>query len=69
MLFDGLVSWRSEWALSAGQLQRPRDGFKADWEEHRRPSAFGVAISPDPYKSELMAEIGITRGGDGGCTI
>jgi hypothetical protein len=41
----------------------------ADWNLHRQPNAFGVYIASNPYKYELVAEPGITRGGDGGCTI
>jgi uncharacterized protein (DUF1697 family) len=31
--------------------------------------AFGLLIASNPYNCELVAEIGVTRGGDGGCTI
>lgn len=33
---------------------------------HRRPNAFGLTIASDPYKFELTATPGTTRGGDGG---
>lgn len=33
---------------------------------HRKPNAFGLTIAADPYKFELTATPGITRGGDGG---
>jgi hypothetical protein len=42
---------------------------EGDWDLHRRPNAFGVYIASNPYKSELVAEPRITRGGDVGCTI
>jgi len=46
---------------------KPKD--RPDWELHREPNAFGLIIASDPYKSELVAEAGVTRGGDGGGTI
>jgi formylglycine-generating enzyme required for sulfatase activity len=52
--------------LSGGKSKHPREGFPPDWDLHRRPNAFGLLIAPDPYKFELVAEPGITRGGDGG---
>ena len=55
--------------LSAGRLEYPPEGFASNWDYHRRPNAFGLFIASDPYKYELVAEIGTTRGGDGGCTI
>lgn len=55
--------------LSGGTLVRPPGGFESGWDLHRRPNAFGLSIASDPYKFELVAEVGTTRGGDGGCTI
>ncbi len=63
------ADWRRQWALSAGKLERPPGGFASDWDYHRQPNAFGLSIASDPYKSELVAEAGTTRGGDGGCAI
>ena len=63
------AAWRRQWVLSGGGLERPADGFHSDWEFHRMPNAFGVLIASDPYKCERVAEIGTTRGGDGGCMI
>lgn len=63
------AAWRRRWVLSGGKLKRPAGGFQADWELHRQPNAFGLRIAFDPYKFELTAEPGVTRGGDGGCTI
>jgi Sulfatase-modifying factor enzyme 1 len=63
------AAWRRQWALSAGKLEYPADGFASDWDLHRRPNAFGIHIASNPYKYELVAEPQITRGGDGGCTI
>lgn len=63
------AAWRRQWVLSAGKLQRPDEDFTSDWEYHRQPNAFGLSIASNPYKYELVAEIGVTRGGDGGCTI
>jgi hypothetical protein len=63
------AAWRRQWVLSAGKLERPPEGFASDWEFHRQPNAFGLFIASDPYKFELVAEIGMTRGGDGGGTI
>jgi hypothetical protein len=50
-------------------LQPPRAGFGAGWDQHQCPNAFGLQIASDPYKLELTAQIGITRGGDGGSMI
>jgi hypothetical protein len=63
------AAWRRQWVLSGGKLEYPAQGFAADWDLHRRPNAFGLFIASNPYQSELVAEVGITRGGDGGCTI
>lgn len=63
------AAWRRRWVLSAGKLERPPEGFASDWDYHRQPNGFGLLIASDPYKNELVAEFGITRGGDGGCTI
>ena len=63
------AAWRRQWVLSGGELERPPDGFKSDWDYHRSPNSFGVFIASDPYKYELVAEVGTTRGGDGGCMI
>jgi hypothetical protein len=63
------AAWRRRWALSAGKLDYPAEGFASDWDYHRRPNAFGLVIASNPYKSELVFEPGLTRGGDGGCTI
>ena len=60
------AAWRRKWVLSLGRLEYPPEGFIADWDYHRQPNAFGLFIASDPYKYELMAEIGTTRGGDGG---
>jgi len=63
------AAWRRQWVLSAGKLERPPGGFASDWEFHRQANAFGLFIASNPYKRELVAEVGTTRGGDGGCTI
>jgi hypothetical protein len=50
----------------------PCDGYPIDrmaWNHHIRPNAFGVFIASNPYHFELVAETGVSRGGDGGCTI
>jgi len=65
----GEAAWRKQWVLSAGKLARPTKRFDSDWDYHCQPNAFGLLIASDPYKSELVAEIGTTRGGDGGSTI
>lgn len=46
----------------------PTDQSARGW-HHQRPNAFGLLIASDPYRYELVTEIGLTRGGDGGCTI
>jgi hypothetical protein len=63
------AAWRRQWVLSAGKLERPSEGFASDSDYHRQPNTFGLLIASDPYKYELVAEIGVTRAGDGGCTI
>jgi hypothetical protein len=63
------AAWRRQWVLSGGKLEYPTHGFSSDWNLHLRPNAFGLSIAFDPYKYELTDEPGITRGGDGGCTI
>ncbi len=63
------AAWRRAWAKSGGMLARPEGGFPAAFEAHRRPNAFGLSIAAIPYLSELTAAPGVTRGGDGGCTI
>jgi hypothetical protein len=62
------AAWRRRWVLSGGKLGPP-EGFTSDWDYHRQPNVFGLLIAYDPYKYELVAEIGSSRGGDGGCTI
>lgn len=50
----------------------PCDHYPIDnsrWTQHRRPSILGVLIASNPYMLELVAESGITRGGDGGSAI
>lgn len=47
----------------------PAETFAPDWDLHRRPNSFGLFIASDPYKCELVAETGVTRGGDGGGMI
>jgi hypothetical protein len=37
--------------------------------EHTQPNAFGLFIAANPYYCELLAEPGVTRGGDGGVLI
>jgi len=63
------AAWRRRWVLSAGKLKYPKEGFTSDWDFHRKPNAFGLVIAANPYKSELVFEAGLSRGGDGGCTI
>jgi len=55
--------------LSGGKLKYPAEGFASDWDYHRQPNALGILIAADPYKFELVAEAGITRGGDGGSML
>jgi hypothetical protein len=63
------AAWRRKWVLSGGKLEYPKKGFASDWDLHRQPNAFGLFIASNPYKYEIVADIGTTRGGDGGCTI
>ena len=63
------ATWRRDWALSQGMLERPAEGFEPEFSLHKQPNAFGVLVSGDPYKAELVAEPDRRRGGDGGCTI
>lgn len=63
------AAYRRRWALSAGRLAPPEEGFFRDWDLHVKPNSFGLLIALNPYQYELMSEMGVTRGGDGGCTI
>jgi hypothetical protein len=63
------AAYRKRWVASGGKLKPPPAGFSCDWDLHRKPNGFGLSIASNPYHSELVAEIGTTRGGDGGCTI
>jgi len=63
------AAWRRNWALSAGRLAPPAEGFVRDWDRHVKPNSFSILVASNPYQYELMSEVGITRGGDGGCTI
>src|SRR5713101_3125986 len=66
-----------EYACGATSATLFRWGDHAPWEYyptdemaeslHLRPNSFGVFIASDPYRNELTAEPGISRGGDGGC--
>jgi hypothetical protein len=55
--------------LSGGTLEPPPGGFTSDWDLHLRPNAFGVIVASTPYQNELVAELGMTRGGDGGGAV
>jgi hypothetical protein len=63
------AAYRRNWALSAGHLAPPKKAFVSDWDLHTKPNKFGIFIASNPYHNELTSEIGITRGGDGGCTV
>jgi hypothetical protein len=63
------AKYRREWALSAAKLEPPPQSFTRDWDLHVKPNGLGVSIASNPYHCELVAESGITRGGDGGCSI
>jgi hypothetical protein len=49
----------------------PADRYPVDpgFDEHLAPNAFGVVMSGNPYKWELVAEPDQLRGGDGGTNI
>ena len=55
--------------ISGGKLEPPAEGFTRDWDLHVKPNRLGISIASNPYHFELVAETGITRGGDGGCAI
>jgi hypothetical protein len=57
------------WGDHAPCDRYPIDVSRDDWDLHRRPNPFGLLIAFNPYKCELVAEPGLTRGGDGGGTI
>jgi len=42
---------------------------RCDFDLHRRPNGFGLAIASNPYEWELCDEPGVLRGGDGGSMI
>ena len=50
---------------SPGKLVSP-GGFPFEWDLYAQPNAFGLMIAFDSSQNELVAEIGMTRGGDGG---
>jgi hypothetical protein len=54
---------------SGGKLEYPPRGFAGGNDPNRRPNAFGLLIGMEPYTMELTAEVGTTRGGDGGSII
>ncbi len=51
--------------LAGGYGDSP-GGFPYDWDPTGEPNAFGIVIGFNSYKNELVAQIGTTRGGDGG---
>ena len=53
-------------ALPTGGYGDSPGGFPYDWDLYSQPNAFGILIATNSYKNELVAEIGTTRGGDGG---
>ena len=63
------AEYRRKWALSASKLQPPEEEFTRDWDLHVKPNRFGINIASNPYQNELVATVGTTRGGDGGCAI
>ena len=63
------AEFRKKWVRSRGTLARPAEGFVRDWDLHVRPNGLGISIASNPYHCELVSETGITRGGDGGCSI
>ena len=58
--------YKTRAARPAPRTLRPSN---ARWNEHRRPNAFGLSIAQNPYDSEVVAEKGLWRGGDGGWAI
>ncbi|HEU4387350.1 MAG TPA: hypothetical protein VFV34_06100 [Blastocatellia bacterium] len=63
------AEWRRQWVLSRGTIESPPEPFVSDWDYHRQPNCFGLLIASDPYEYELLAEVGMTRGSDGGVRI
>lgn len=49
-----------------GKIKSPVGEFGADWNLHLKPNSLGISIASNPYHCELTAEMGVTRGGDGG---
>jgi hypothetical protein len=43
-----------------------QNSLQYGWDLPGQPNAFGILIAFNAYKYELVAEIGTTRGGDGG---
>ncbi len=52
--------------MPSGKWRDSPGGFPYGWDLYERPNAFGLLIASNSYKNELVAEIGMTRGGDGG---
>ncbi len=63
------AEYRKQWVRSGGKLKPPPEGFVRDWDLHVKANRLGIYIASNPYQMELVAEVGTTRGGDGGCTI
>jgi len=63
------AKWRWQWVVSLGKLAPPPKPFQPDWDLHRQPNAWGLKIASNPYECELVAEAGVTRGGDGGSMV
>lgn len=62
-------AWRPGWLRRLGKPPRPSLDFGKTWDLHRHRNAFGLAIAENPYNYEMVAENGMTRGGDGGTSI
>lgn len=54
-----------EWAQRRSKTALAIEDFTLNWE----PNCFGLFIATDSYETELVAEPGIVRGGDGGGNV
>jgi hypothetical protein len=67
-----LFRWGNTCPLNCGPIDEviynPSLGIKR-FALHEVPNAFGLNIARDPYKTELVAEPNIVRGGDGGAAV
>ena len=63
-----LFRWGNHMPRDRQRDEPDSDRVMAECFPHERPNAFGLMIASNSYHSEMVAELGRTRGGDGGVT-